>query len=260
MRQRTGVLSAAPVILLLLLTACDPGGGAPTEPASPSVDDPSQPIVALPEDAVLAVTAVATAGNGAVLDVSLIVHAPQLFSADGAADAWAATTAWCAGEVEDAVIAGEGYTFATVDATATLREGDWPADVPLVIYPLPSSLITLAVGGDVRQADRLAELGDSPSPHCAWPALLDGPGSGQLYVGFPGDADGDGDLPPLSGWANQRYGVQANWLEEDPPSIAFTECIAQITELGHDLGAPSALWEPLVFDGVCLEGGAAPST
>ena len=99
MRLRFAALAAVPLILLPLLTACDPDGAPVAEPPAP--EEPTEPIVALPEDAVLALTAVATAGNGAVLDISLIVHASQPFDADGAADARAATTAWCVGELDD---------------------------------------------------------------------------------------------------------------------------------------------------------------
>src|SRR5690349_4677816 len=88
---------------LLLLTACDPGGPPPQDD-SPGEEVPDDPIVGAPElvladTDVMGVTAVATASNGAVLDIQLVVHAPEPFSADGAADAWSATTSWCEGEI-----------------------------------------------------------------------------------------------------------------------------------------------------------------
>jgi hypothetical protein len=257
MRQRTGVRAAAPVILLLLLTACDPGAGVPTEPASPSSEQPSQPIVALPVDAVLAVTAVATAGNGAVLDISVIVHAPQPFSADGAADAWAATTAWCAGEIDDSIVSGHGYSFTTVEVTATAREGEWPDDTPLQVFPTAYEDSTITAYGDLWQIDASAEVEPPDSvPHCKQPVVLDGPGAGQVYVGISGDVDGDADgTPPLGGWVHRYYGVNTTLIGSSTPSdVVLSECVAQITPLGGELGAPSLNWMEEFHDQYCVVG------
>jgi hypothetical protein len=256
MRQRTGALAAAPVVLLLLLTACGPGG-VPAEPASPSSEQPTEPIVALPDDAVLAVTAVATAGNGAVLDISLIVHAPQPFSADGAADAWAATTAWCAGEIDDTIVSGYGYSFTTVDVTATPREGEWPDDTPLQVFPTAHEDSTITAYGDLWQVDASAEVEPPDSvPHCKQPVVLDGPGAGQIYIGVSGDVDGDADgTPPLGGWVHHYFGLNTTLIGNSVPSEAtLSECTSQVTELGAESGAPTPDWVEEFHDQYCVVG------
>jgi hypothetical protein len=262
MRSRIALLAAVPLLLLPLLTACDPGAGpGPAEPAPdvPAEPEPAAPIVALPEDAVMSVTAAATASNGAVLDISLIVHSPNPFSADGAADDWAATTAWCVGEIDDSIIADQGYSFTTVDVTATTREGDWPADTPLLLAPLPYFDATLATGGDLVQTNQPSLPGQVAGsvPHCAQPALLLGPGSGQLFVGIPGDVDGDASgTPPLGGWANRKYGVNTHVPGEDQAAnVTFGECTVEITDLGASLGAPTASWQQAFQSDFCIVGG-----
>jgi hypothetical protein len=261
MPSRIVALAAIPLTLVMLLSACDPGGPGPAEPGpdSPAEPEPVDPIVALPADAVMAVTAAATASNGAVLDISLIVHSPNPFSADGAADAWAATTAWCVGEVDDTIISDQGYSFTTVDVTATTREGDWPDNTPLLLAPLPFSDSTISTGGDLVQTNEPAQFGQEAGsvPHCAQPVLLLGPGSGEIYVGISGDIDGDANgTPPLGGWANRKYGVNANLPGDNPAvDVTFSECTVQITDLGASLGAPTASWQEAFQGDFCMVGG-----
>jgi hypothetical protein len=261
MRLRLATLAATPLLLVAVLTACGPGAGSPPpdEPEAPAPEEPAVPIVAIPEDAVIVVTAAATASNGAVMDISVIAHSPNPFSADGAADDWAATTAWCVGEIDDSIIADQGYSFTTVDVTATTREGDWPDDTPLLLAPLPYFDATLATGGDLVQTNQPSLPGQTAGsvPHCAQPALLLGPGSGQLFVGIPGDVDGDASgTPSLGGWANRKYGVNTHVPGDDQAAaVTFSECTVQITDLGASLGAPTASWQQAFQSDFCIAGG-----
>jgi hypothetical protein len=253
MRIRTPAIAALP---LLLLTACDPGASAPPDAKPPAGQHGEAPAFDLPEGAVLGLDATATAGNGAVLDIQLVVRQPEPFSADGAADAWTATTQWCAGEVDDSVIADQGYTFTTIEVTATTREGDWPDDAPLLVLPLPLPDSTIATGGTLVQADGSTgpATGGDGVPHCRQPVLLPGPGTGQVYLGLPGDLDGDSDgTPPLGGWANPTAGEDANLPRDSPASAeTFSECAAQV-----DLGAPPASWAQTFQADMCVVGGDA---
>ena len=207
---------------------------------------------------VMGVTAVATAGNGAVLDIALVVHSPEPFSADGAADAWSATTSWCAGEIDDAAIADNNFSFTTVDVTATTRSGQWPADTPLLMLPLPYQGTTIATGGDLVQADVSTDpdLVTGSVPHCAQPVLLTGAGSGQIYLGIASDAADFEGAPALHGWANVKYGANANQPGDDPAvDVTFSDCTVQITDLGGELGAPTASWQQVFQADFCIVGG-----
>jgi hypothetical protein len=213
----------------------------------------------------MGVTAVATATTGAVLDIQLVVHAPEPFSADGAADAWAATTTWCAGEIDDQLVADQGFSFTTVDVTATTREGQWPADTPLLLLPLPGPQSTLAVAGDAVVQTNVstdADLSDGEVPHCAQPALLTKAGTGSIYLGIPGDVDGGGPAElPLGGWATHKYGVNANQPGEAAAvDVTFSDCTVQITPLGTELGAPTASWQQAFQDDLCVVGGDTEGT
>ena len=261
--MRTPLLALAVLPLLLLLTACDPGGGDPGGEPPQGGDAPSDPVTApalvLADTDVMGVTAVATASNGAVLDIQLVVHAPEPFSADGAADAWAATTAWCEGEIDDSIISDQGFSFTTVEVTATTREGQWPMDTPLMIQPQPWPGTTTASGGDLVQVNVSLDenLVDGSVPHCAQPVLLTGAGTGQLYLGIVGDIDGDSSgTVPLGGWANFLYGVNTHTPEGDS-DVTLTDCTVQLTDLGGDLGAPTADWQQHFQDDYCNVGGVS---
>ncbi|CAN5523090.1 hypothetical protein BH09ACT4_BH09ACT4_16780 [soil metagenome] len=250
------------VVPLMLLTACNPGGGALPPggtPADPGGDIPGgPPALVLADTDMMGVTAVATAGNGAVMDIQLVVHAPEPFSADGAADAWAATTAWCAGEIDESAVADNNFSFTTVEVTATTRSGDWPADTPLLMLPLPYEGTTITAGGDLVQTNVSTELGleTGSVPHCAQPVLLTGPGSGQIYLGIASDAVDFEGAPALHGWANVKYGANANQPGDDPAvDVAFSDCTVQITDLGGELGAPTASWQQAFQSDFCVVGG-----
>jgi hypothetical protein len=261
MRSRMPALAAVP--LLLVLAACGPGtpppDASPDEPGSGSGGGSGAPVLELADTDVMGVTAVATASNGAVLDIQLVVHAPEPFSADGAADAWSATTSWCEGEIDDSLIAGQGFSFTTVDVTATTREGQWPADTPLLIQPQPWPGTTTASGGELVQVDASFDenLQGGSVPHCAQPVLLTGAGAGQLYLGIVGDIDGDGSgTVPLGGWANFLYGVNIHTPEGDA-DVTLSDCTVQLTDLAGDLGAPTPDWQQNFTAETCTVGGVS---
>lgn len=267
MRSRMPALAALP--LVLALTACGPGttpsDDSPVDPGSGDGGGGSAPALELADTDVMGVTAVATASNGAVLDIQLVVHAPEPFSADGAADAWARTTEWCAGEVDDSVVADQGFSFTTVDVTATTRSGQWPEDTPLLLLPLPGPQSTIATAGDVVVQTNVStdpDLSDGSVPHCAQPVLLTGAGTGSIYLGIPGDVDGSGPTElPLGGWATHKYGVNANQPGDAAPvAVTFSDCTVQITGLGGELGAPTDSWQQAFQGDLCVVGGDTPGT
>lgn len=259
MRSRPIVPASVVVGAALLLTACDPGGGAAPTPTE-TADVPAE--LVLPDDAVLGLVAIATAPNGATADVAVIVHATLPYLVPEAADAVAATVDWCVGEVDDAVITGRGYTFTAVDVRLTPRDGDWPDDLSLLVLPVvnPETGSTIAVGAGLRQVDESTDeiFGDAV-PHCRQPALLDGAGEGTLYLGIPQDIAGVNDNEPFTGWTLHDFGLSSA-LPGDlgDAGVVFSACTSAITELGGEFGAPGNSWSEHADTDRCAVGGSAP--
>jgi len=257
------VVGGGVTLAALLLTGCGPtgadGGVTPTPSATPS-EQPAE--LVLPEDAVLGLVAIVTAPNGATADLSIVVHASLPHGLPDSADAEAATVAWCAGEVDESVIVGRGYTFTAVDIHLRSRDGDWPADLSIAVLPTPNPEVgsTLAVVGDVHQVDASDDdsLGDTV-PHCLQPAVLDGLGDGTLYLGIPNDISGV-DAPSFTAWTLHDYGVSARLPGDLGESdVVFSSCTSAITPLGQEFGAPNATWHETADPTLCSVGGSTLS-
>lgn len=256
MRFRPAV-AASVVLAVSVLTACGSGGGE--APATPPPDE--QPAaVDLPEDAVLGIVGIATAPNGATADVAVIVHATLPYLVPEAADALATTLAWCAGEVDEAVVSGRGYSFTAVDVTLTPREGVWPDDVTLAVLPQPNPEFgsTIAAGEGLRQVEASDTDGlEDYVPRCRQPAVLDGAGGGTVYLGIPSDITGANDAESFTAWTLHDFGLRS-LLPGDlgDAGVTFSSCLAKLTQLGTEFGAPSESWAE-TFDGSgCVAGGA----
>lgn len=255
--MRARLLVAPAAALVLLLAAC----GTEADTASPSPTPSEEPAqLVLPPDAVLGLVGIATAPNGATADVSIVVHASLPYLVPEAAEAMSTTLAWCAGELDDGVIAGRGYTFTAVDVTVTPRDGDWPDDVALLVEPTPNPEVgsTVAAGAGLRQVDASDDdtLGDSV-PHCLQPAVIDGAGSGTLYLGIPQDIAGVNDLASFTAWTIHDFGLSAALPGDLGDSgVTFSSCASALTPLGEQNGAPTDDWaETFTADG-CRVGGA----
>jgi hypothetical protein len=259
--MRSGSVLLSLVAVALLVTGCTPTdapapSGQPTSAETLAPTD-GAPELDLADDVVFALTALATAPNGAELDIAIIVHEPHSVFDETADAAGVAIYTWCAGEVDVNVARDLGYTFSTIDVNVVPRSGSWPADAQIVVHPQPQSVIALAAAGALTQRDLPFEAGGAdPSPHCAWPGVIDSAGAGLLYLGIAGDSDGDGELPPRTGWAGLSYGVSSAFLTNQAAPVTFSDCAAVITPLGEQLGAPSANWASTFGDSACVEGGA----
>ena len=239
--MRTRALSVAAALpLVFLLAACDPADDPqPSASYTPSQEqiDALENSLELPDDGVIGLRMTVAAGTGAAMEVTMIVH--QAVPATEAADAVAATSAWCAGEVDATLLTDLGYTFTTVEITATETAGTWRTDTPLLVQPQPWENVTLTATGDLEQVP-VGSDGDV-SPHCATPVRISGPGTGTVLLGIAGDSDGDGDgTPPLGGWAHYVYGLNANFPALGTTDATFTGCAVVISELGASLGAGTA--------------------
>jgi hypothetical protein len=261
MRFRVVAVCGA-ALAALALTGCGPagsggGGGATPTPSATPTEQPAE--LVLPADAVLGLVAIVTAPNGATADLSIVVHASLPHGLPDSADAEAATVAWCAGEVDETVIVGRGYTFTAVDIHLRSRDGDWPSDLSIAVLPTPNPEVgsTLAVAGDVHQVDASDDdsLGDSV-PHCLQPAVLDGLGDGTLYLGIPNDISGV-DAPSFTAWTLHDFGVSARLPGDLGESdVVFSSCTAALTPLGQEFGAPNDSWHETADPTLCAAGGS----
>jgi hypothetical protein len=245
-----------------LLTACGTGGGAPTPPPTPTPTTPAKAPaeLTLPEDAVLGLVGIVTAPNGATADLAVIVHATLPWMAPDAAPAVAATVDWCAGEVDEGVIEGRGYTFTRVDIRLTARDGAWPDDLTLAVLPQPNPQVgsTNVAATGLRQVDE-DTTGDYPDavPHCRQPTLLDGLGDGTLWLGIPQDITGVDGLASFTAWTTHAFGLSAV-LPGDlgTADVLFSSCASALTPLGEEFGAPTETWADRFADDGCSVGGS----
>jgi hypothetical protein len=187
-------------------------------------------------------TAKATAANGSVMDLRLVVLQSQAWNAAGGVPRAAATSAWCEGELDDTVYGPYNYGFAEVDYTAKLLGSEiaWPADLLVRLLPTPGDNVSVtAAGGAYPIEPPDPNAGDDPGyyvPHCQQPAYLGGPGSGIVYLGLGGDTVAS---PPFSLWSQLSYGWTFDPITGsiDPSKVTISDCTASVTALGKKLGA-----------------------
>jgi hypothetical protein len=245
--MRSAALVSVAAIAMLLLSGCDPvpepapsGGSSPSSTSQPT--QTVEPVVQLPADAMLGLTAHATAYNGAELDIQLVVLRPQKWNAGAGLTRSTATSAWCEGELDESVYSGQNWSFGQVDVTATLAAGSpaWPGDLPMQIFPLPGGP-SLTAGGDVHQVQAPNTNNEDGFyvPHCAQNVFLDGPGTGSTYLGF--EADGDA----LTSWTSTYYGITFDGFGEpiDPSRVTLTDCTTTMTDLGSAEASPTNYFE-----------------
>ncbi len=225
-RQPLVALLALP--LLLALAGCGGGGTPPVDPA-PADEDPGIPVATdtpdLPDDAVLAVFAELRADNGATLDLLMVVHKPTAWDDPAAADRPALMLEQCSGAYDEALFADQLYSFASIDVTATVASGDWPAGAGAWLAPTTDYLAVVSTGDVVEDP-----AADSDAPHCARDRQIAGPGSGTMVVAFRGDTDDMGAAGGYTKWANHNYGFALL------TSGLFTGCGVFVTPLGEEFG------------------------
>ena len=252
----------------MLLVGCGPAAPGPSatptgtnfSPAEPTPGVDAPAALVLPDDALLGLVGILTAPNGATADLAVIVHASLPHMVPEAADAVAATVAWCTGEVDEAVVAGRGFTFTEVEVTVTPRDGDWP-DLPLLVLPVvnPELGSTIATDAGLRQVEAATDpVFEGYVPRCHQPAVLDGAGSGTLYLGIPQDISGANDSASFSAWALHDFGLSADLPGDLGESdVVFTMCEAALTPLGEEFGALIDTWAERFTPSGCSVGGSA---
>lgn len=262
MKLRTAGIVAILVTGAVALAGCTPTpapapSASSTKAAETATPEPTEAVAPLPADAVLSLTAHATADNGAEVDILLVLLAAEPFNTATAAPRAAATAAWCQGEVDDSVFAmGGGFSFAQLDVTVTPVDGSpaWPADLPLHILPGGGGP-TLAPGGAAYAVQKPDDGGsDEPGyyvPHCLQDAFLAVPGTGSLYLGWSDDA------ATLDDWASSNYGATFDGYGETSDRASLTDCTKVITELGTSMGGSDASLPDFFSATTCRVGSAA---
>jgi len=243
--NRRIVLLALP---LLLLAGCDPvpaptpsedtaSSSMPTETVAPPAAD-------LDPDVLLVVSARATAGNGAVLDLTLTVHKATAWSDDSAADRPALMTATCEGYLDASVYEANLWSFVKADVTAaSAGTAAWPADNRIRLFPMHSDDVSLASGGFVVEDPEV----DAATPHCARDRSLVSAGDGSLIAGIPGDTDEVAAAGNFTRWANQLWGFTGS---------GFSDCTYVVTSAGAELGGGADWWSEHISESDCYVGSA----
>ena len=266
MTQRPAVLISILALGALALAGCgllpnpEPSRTATPKPTE-AVVVPEEEAAPLPEDAVLGLTGTATAANGAVLKISVIVRQAVPWNSTVGAPRAAATATNCDGELDASVFESNAYSFSQVDVTATLDEGSaaWPADLPIQILPIPDGSApgpSHTAAGDIVQVEEPSPDPDNDPgyyvPHCLQNTFLNGPGSGSVYLGY------DGDAAALTAWAKSYYGVTFDGFGEptDPSKVTLSDCTQTVTPLGVSTGAPADGFNEFFFTTFCQLGGA----
>lgn len=253
--NRSHVLAVAVGAAVLMLTGCTPPSEppAPVEPVESESSTPSPTAEALAEDVLLVVSAVATADNGAVLDLTLTVHRPLAFDDPAVGPAAALMTEACGGGTDDALYADNLWTFATVDVDAAARPGaEWPDDRRIILSPL-STYVSVAGDGVVLDDDEV----DPSTPNCRRDKHVDAAGSGTLVVGFAGDTDDVGAAGQFTKWANHLWGfsgVRVAGQSAAAAGISLSSCTSTVTDSGAALNGGADWWIERTDDTVCQVG------
>jgi hypothetical protein len=255
---QTHVLWSGAAIILLALSGCTTPP-APSEPAASSIPSdtptasPSPTAAALADDVLLVVTSVATADNGAVLDLTMTVHRPTAFDDPASAAASALMTDACGGGTDDSLYADQLWTFATVDVDAIARPGTaWPTNRRLFFQPT-ASYVNIAADGAVLNDDGA----DPATPHCRTHKHLDVPGSGTMVVGLEGDTDDVSAAGQFTRWANHMWGfsgVYAAGQSAAAAGIVLSECAYVVTDAGAALNGGNPDWIERIDDERCQVG------
>ena len=253
-RTRAAAVLAAP--LLLLVTACTPTAPAPapvdTPPASTA---PSAPAAEpLPDDALLQVTATATADNGSVLDLEFLVHKSLAWDDPAAVVDADLMSQVCDGSLENSVYDEQLWSFTRVDVSATPVDGTpaWPEGKRFSLFPLAWSNAIAADGAVVDDQDV-----DIATPFCVRTKYLAGPGTGILVLGQAGDTDAVGAAGHFTRWANNNFGFTSVEVQEQTPAdtgITVSDCAYVLTDLGTEFGGGADTWSFTNTDTSCSVG------
>ena len=252
---RSAALAAAVALPLLALTACQP---TPAEPPvqtpvaeSPSATPEAEP---LPEDALLFISATATAENGAVVELTQIVHRSLAWNDSAATASAELMSQVCDGSLETSVYDEQLWSFTRVDVAATPVDGTptWPADLAFRLFPQPGNDAVAADGAVVDDEDV-----DIATPFCVREKRLPGVGEGLIVLGIAGDTDEVSAAGNFTRWANTSYGFGTTEVQSQSPAdtgITISDCYYSVTDLGLEFNGDNENWLLTDTDTTCSVG------
>jgi len=258
MQHRNALVIASLAVPLLFLAGCTPPAPAPVTPPAAS-DGPSAPAeVPLPEDALLEVTATATADNGAALSLRAVVHESLAWDDPAAASLADLMSQVCDGSLETSVYQDQLWSFTRIDVTATPVDGTpaWPEGRRFHLFPIAGNDAIAADGAVVDDEDV-----DIAMPFCLRDKYLPGAGAGTIVLGLAGDTDEVTAAGNFTRWANTFYGFGTIEVQSQTAAdvgITLSECTYAVSDLGLSLGGENESWESTSSDTVCSVG--APFT
>lgn len=247
-RVRTRVLTAcltlAAVATLIGCTAAvdapapaDTAGGPQPDPSPSLTRNPPEP------DSILWVRALATAPNGAELELEAMVHRSLSYEYPGSQTMNQIIIDDCGATLTNAIIYAEAWSITRLNVTAIppADSVEWPTGQRVGFRP--SGDVVYAAGRGIVQSDpATGDLG------CLQDKFLAGAGRGAIAVGIPGDTT---DLDHFgNGWARHTWGFTA--LD----GVVLSDCRFEITDLGPEYGA-GAGWVEVADSASCYVGPAA---
>lgn len=223
----------------LTMTACTmtPAAKAPSPTVPTGTPEPSAGTSEIPigDDTVLAIDTIATAENGAQLDISVRVQ--RSVDAEDAGALREKLLQTCGPDfVTPELLDGEDWGLVRVGATArAIGEVSWPADQPISLVTAPrgaprAAAITSSGPPLVTLKDPAGELGP-----CLVPPHLNGVGDAYAVLGIGHDFTSD-DAKGLF-WNGYRFGV-SNLVFDAASDVRLSECVIRKTALGDELVAP----------------------
>jgi len=259
MKIRTSLLLASAAIPLLILSGCTPPTPTPVTEPPVATTEPSAPAEEpLPEDALLEISATATADNGAALELTALVHRSLAWDDPAGTSLADLMTQTCDGALENSVYEEQLWSFTKIDITATPVDGTpaWPKDKVFHLFPI--------AGNDAVAPDGVVvndENVDIAMPFCLRDKYLPGAGNGTVVLGIQGDTDEVTAAGNFTRWANTFYGfgtVEVQSQTAADVGITLSECTYAVSDLGLSLGAENESWQFTDTDTVCSVG--APFT
>lgn len=250
MRARTRTLTASLILVAAgALVGCTPGPvGHPATAAPPIVQpEPTPSLTPNPPepDSILWIRALATASNGAELELEAMVHRSLSYEYPGSQTMNQILIDDCGATLTNAILYANRWSITRLNVTAIppADSAEWPADERVGFRP--SGDVVYAASRGIVQAD--PATGDLA---CVQDKFLAGSGRGAIAVGIPGDTI---DLDHFgNAWASHTWGFTA--LD----GVVLSECSFEITDLGPEYGAGSG-WVEVDDPSACYVGPAAES-
>jgi hypothetical protein len=259
MRIRPATVLVLLSLPLVALSGCTPEAPpAPPSNAPPAASSPAPSPAPLADDILLHLTAIATAGNGAVLNLTLDVHKSTAWNDPTATSRPALMSSVCDGSLDDSVYDANLWSFGQVDVSAVADASTpaWPESKRLHVMPY-STHLALASTGDLIEDTEVS----SETPHCKRDRYLAGAGVGTLVVGFQGDTDAAGAAGNFTRWANHLYGFVGREVAGQTAAqagITITGCNYVVTPAGETLNGGASWWHEQDSPSECYVGSSEP--